>query len=282
MSNQHGEQFQQWLEETYTGDERFAGVHRATGAGVRLEAGEGSYYEVVVRPAERVVRVGFLTTDRAVNEAIEQGILDSGDSLDDLMEVELDDLGEESAAMEHFFERPSFLRRQDVVPSNDCGDAADALKNASAEVARFELRQEIVLDDLSSEAIGQHVLEPVSDFDSHLARDGSHDDQYAVVDALLTDAPLPEETRGVLLDRHALQGIHGRDGNLGGRFLLDGFQQRVQFLTRRRIEQVGEIVDASHWLRECYCQRGETREQEPVEHGSLHRTPDGVRSRRRC
>lgn len=110
MSDQHGEQFQQWLEETYAGDERFAGVHRVTGAdaGVRLEAGAGSHYEVAVRLAERAVRVGFLTTDRVVNESIEQGILDSGDSLDDLMEVELDDLGEEPAAMEHFFERPAF------------------------------------------------------------------------------------------------------------------------------------------------------------------------------
>jgi hypothetical protein len=110
VSDQIGETFQRWLEETYTGDERFAGVHRVTGAdaGVRLEAAAGSHYEVVARLPERVVRVGFLTTDRAVNEAIEQGILDSGDELDDLMEVELDDLGEEPAPMDHFFERPAF------------------------------------------------------------------------------------------------------------------------------------------------------------------------------
>ena len=110
MSEPNTEQFQRWLEETYGGDERFGGVHRATeaDAGVRLEAGTGSYYEVSARLSERVVRVGFLTTDRAVNEAIEQGILDSGDELDDLMEVELDDLGEEPARMVHFFERPAF------------------------------------------------------------------------------------------------------------------------------------------------------------------------------
>jgi hypothetical protein len=116
VSDQHAEQFQQWLEQTYKGDERFAGVHRATGAdaGVRLEAGAGSYYEVAVRLPERAVRAGFLTTDRAVNESIEQGILDSGDSLDDLMEVELDDLGEESAPMQHFFERPAFCYTTEV------------------------------------------------------------------------------------------------------------------------------------------------------------------------
>jgi hypothetical protein len=110
VSKQFEEQFQEWLEETYKGDERFAGVHGASGAGagIRLEAAAGSHYEVAVRPAERSVRVGFLTTDRAVNEAIEQGILDSGDTLDDLMEVELDDLGEAPAPMEHFFERPTF------------------------------------------------------------------------------------------------------------------------------------------------------------------------------
>jgi hypothetical protein len=110
VSDSHVEQFQRWLEKTYAGDERFAGMHRATGAdaGLRLEAGENSYYEVAVRLAERLVRVGFLTADRSLNEAIEQGILDSGDSLDELMEAELDDLGEEPVPMAHFFERPAF------------------------------------------------------------------------------------------------------------------------------------------------------------------------------
>jgi hypothetical protein len=108
----HIEQFQRWLEETYAGDERFSGRRRASGAeadaGVRLEVGEGSYYEILVRLAKPDIRVGFLTTDRSLNESIEQGILDSGDSLDELMEVELDDLGEAPVVMEHFFERPAF------------------------------------------------------------------------------------------------------------------------------------------------------------------------------
>jgi len=112
MADTHAEQFQRWLEETYSGDERFGAVHRLQGrgvdAGARLEAGEGSWYEVAVRLAPRDVRVGFLTSDRALNESIEQGILDSGDSLDELLEVELDDLGEPPAPMEHFFERPAF------------------------------------------------------------------------------------------------------------------------------------------------------------------------------
>jgi hypothetical protein len=112
VADLRGQQFQRWLEETYAADERFAGLHRAAGpdldAGVRLEAGEGSYYEILVRPGREGVRVGFLTTDRALNEVIEQGILDSGDSLDELMEVELDDLGEAPVTMEHYFERPAF------------------------------------------------------------------------------------------------------------------------------------------------------------------------------
>jgi hypothetical protein len=112
MPDSHVEPFQQWLEATYTGDERFGAVHRLQGngidAGVRLEAGEGSYYEIAVRLAKGDIRVGFLTSDRALNESIEQGILDSGDSLDELMEVELDDLGEPPMPMEHFFERPTF------------------------------------------------------------------------------------------------------------------------------------------------------------------------------
>src|ERR1051326_9115825 len=110
MSDPNVERFQRWLEETYGEDERFAGTHGVAGdaAGMRLEAAETSHYEILVRPLERTVRVGFLTADRALNEAIEQGILDSGDSLDELMEIEMDDLGEDAAAMEHFFERPHF------------------------------------------------------------------------------------------------------------------------------------------------------------------------------
>jgi hypothetical protein len=112
VANTHAEQFQGWLEQTYAGDERFAGLHRVDGpgvdAGLRLEAGEGSHYEIRVRLSRQEVRVGFLTTDRALNESIEQSILDSGDTLDELMEVELDELGEAPVAMEHYFERPAF------------------------------------------------------------------------------------------------------------------------------------------------------------------------------
>ena len=112
MTDSHGQQFQRWLEETYAGDERFAGLQPVSGsdvdAGLRLEARKGSHYEILARLGRQDVRVGFLTTDRALNETIEQGILDSGDSLDELMEIELDDLGEAPVTMEHYFERPAF------------------------------------------------------------------------------------------------------------------------------------------------------------------------------
>lgn len=112
MAGSPSEQFQKWLEATYSRDERFSAVHSTAGtvgdAGVRLEASEGSHYEILVRPARQEVRVGFLTTDRALNEAIEQSILDSGDSLDEQMEVELDELEEAPVPMAHFFERPAF------------------------------------------------------------------------------------------------------------------------------------------------------------------------------
>jgi hypothetical protein len=112
VADSHVEQFQRWLEQTYTGDDRFNAVQPLRGggvdAGVRLEAGASSYYEIAVRLAQQELRAGFLTADRALNETIEQGILDSGDSLDELMEVELDELGELPVAMQHFFERPAF------------------------------------------------------------------------------------------------------------------------------------------------------------------------------
>jgi hypothetical protein len=128
VADTHVEQFQQWLDETYGGDERFAGRHRVTGAdaGLRLEAGENSYYEIGVWSGKKIVRVGFLTADRALNEAIEQGILDSGDSLDELMEVELDDLGEEAVTMEHYFERPAFCYTSTIpLPDTQALSSAD-------------------------------------------------------------------------------------------------------------------------------------------------------------
>jgi hypothetical protein len=110
VSDQNVEQFQRWLEEKYAGDERFSGTHGVPGAaaGVRMEAGENSYYEIAALPDQRELRVGFMTSDRSLNETIEQAILDSGDTLEELMEVELDDLGEEPAPMIHYFERPAF------------------------------------------------------------------------------------------------------------------------------------------------------------------------------
>jgi hypothetical protein len=105
-------EFERWLGDTYAGDSRFGGVHRVSGgdmaAGVRLEVAESSHYEVAALTGGRAVRVGFLTADRALNESIEQGILDSGDTLDEWLEAELEDLGEAPASMEHFFERPFF------------------------------------------------------------------------------------------------------------------------------------------------------------------------------
>jgi hypothetical protein len=136
VSDIHLQQFQQWLEEAYTGDERFAGVHRATGAdaGLRLEAAENSYYEIAVQLATRDVRVGFLTADRALNEAIEQGILDSGDTLDELIEVELDDLGEEPVPMQHFFERPAFCYTTSLALSDPEALASPELRRQVAHV----------------------------------------------------------------------------------------------------------------------------------------------------
>lgn len=76
---------------------------------VAYPAGARSFYEVRVRPARGELQVGFSTENRSVNEEIEEFILEQGGDLDDLLDVELSDLGVDNAPhMEHFFERPLF------------------------------------------------------------------------------------------------------------------------------------------------------------------------------
>ena len=75
---------------------------------VQLHVSDRSLYEVRVLVEANEIQAGFATEDRNVNEEIEQAILDSGDSLDELIGDELDELGEEPVSTRHVFERPRF------------------------------------------------------------------------------------------------------------------------------------------------------------------------------
>jgi hypothetical protein len=107
--------FRDWLIGEYRSDGAFEGVQVRPRAGVLnvdlalcLDVGSKSYYDVRLDLDGRQLQVGFATESRAINESVEQMVLDNGGDLGDLLADELVDLGEEPLPMEHFFERPAF------------------------------------------------------------------------------------------------------------------------------------------------------------------------------
>ncbi|MFN3650946.1 MAG: hypothetical protein ACK47B_15330 [Armatimonadota bacterium] len=109
------ESFRDWLLGEYRGDGKWDRVEAVQGSdagpfelAIRLWSGPSSYYEAGVHLGRSEVQAGFSTTDRNVNEEIEEMILSSGGDLNDLLGEELCDLGARELPMEHFFERPAF------------------------------------------------------------------------------------------------------------------------------------------------------------------------------
>ena len=86
---------------------------------------------------------------------------------------------------------------------------------------------------------------PRPDLDAHLALVGRHDEQDAVVLALLADAPFAAEPVAEVLDRVALQRLDRDDGELIGRLLLE----RGELGLDRRVvvgaQQAGLVGDAA-------------------------------------
>ena len=99
-------------------------------------------------------------------------------------------------------------------------DVAHAGADARRKVAPAELGQDGVLDDEARHGVGHHRLQPAADLDAHLALVGRHDQQDAVVLALLADAPFAPEPVAVVLDRVAFERLDRDDGDLVGRLLL--------------------------------------------------------------
>ena len=74
---------------------------------------------------------------------------------------------------------------------------------------------------------------------------GATSDQHAVVLLRLADAPLLEQAVGVLLDRHAVERLDGRDGDLGRGLLFELIEPAIDLGLGGRIDHVGEVVDAA-------------------------------------
>ena len=103
--------FRDWLVELFGGEERFITVQEESSEedesfSVLLESGDRAWYEVAIPPQGDGVRIGFATQNRPLNESIEQGILDTGDSPSEFLDDRMSDVVEleEPPEMDHFFD----------------------------------------------------------------------------------------------------------------------------------------------------------------------------------
>jgi len=84
------EAFREYIEDAVAGDERYGDAERDdreddSTLASRFRAGGSCSLEVAVRPLVPQIRVGLLTDDRWKSEEIEQGIQDSGDTMEEFV-----------------------------------------------------------------------------------------------------------------------------------------------------------------------------------------------------
>ena len=137
------------------------------------------------------------------------------------------------------------FRRQHLLFLYDVGKAHHSVANATRVVAVPEARREVVADDLSGEAIGQHPFEAVTDFDRHVPIVDGNQHEDAVIRLRLPDAPLLEQAVGVSRARHAAERRDRRDGNFGGGRLFEQVETAIDLGLDGRIDHIGKIVDAA-------------------------------------
>src|SRR3954452_872539 len=91
------------------------------------------------------------------------------------------------------------------VAGEHADDVVDTTCDAAREIAGAEPRGDPVLDDEPGNSVGKRALEAIAHLDAHLALVRRHDQQHAVVLALLTDLPAAAKLVAEVLDRRALQ-----------------------------------------------------------------------------
>ncbi|MFQ5895173.1 MAG: hypothetical protein ACE5JJ_05085 [Nitrospinota bacterium] len=95
--------FLQKAAQHFGSDERFQVEMESGGLELRLRVAERVWYEMTAFEEEGRLRVGLALSDRIANEAIEQAILDSKDTLSEFCEAGFDDAGEEEPhEVKHF------------------------------------------------------------------------------------------------------------------------------------------------------------------------------------
>lgn len=90
--------FRDWIEAAVRRDAHFQNMERAdredeSTLATRWQSGTNLWYEVTVRPFLPQARVGVMTDDRWLSEELEQKIEDSGDTMQEFVEMGLEAAG---------------------------------------------------------------------------------------------------------------------------------------------------------------------------------------------
>ena len=92
------EAFREYIEDSVAGDDRYGPPERIdredwSTLATRFEAGPSCWFEIALCPSVPQIRVSFLTDDRWKSEEIEQAIQDSGDTMEEFVQVGLEEAG---------------------------------------------------------------------------------------------------------------------------------------------------------------------------------------------
>src|SRR5262249_59990633 len=87
------------------------------------------------------------------------------------------------------------------VAGEHADDVVDAAGDATSDVIGAKARDDRVLDDKLGDGVGERAFEAVADLDAHLALAWRHDQQHAVVLALLSDSPAAAGLDAKILER---------------------------------------------------------------------------------
>jgi hypothetical protein len=110
------EAFRRYIEDSAANDDRYGPASRedredGSLLATRFGAAPSCWFEVAVRPYVPQVRVGFVTSDRWKSEEAEQAIEDSGDTMEEFVELGFEEAGLSwpKPPVEHFREAGRFF-----------------------------------------------------------------------------------------------------------------------------------------------------------------------------
>lgn len=112
LNDEHRERiaaFRTYIEDTVANDDRYGDATRhdredESTLATRFAAAPSCWFELALRPFVPQIRVAFLTDDRWRSEEVEQAIQDSGDTMEEFLELGFEDAGLEweEPTVEHY------------------------------------------------------------------------------------------------------------------------------------------------------------------------------------